>query len=132
MALQNTHYYDGQLINRKQELAPKLDQLHRLSAKKKSKLVLRLQHKLEQKLDRIAQIHLDLIINSIGTQSNYDPTNDLNADDLLYLCAFEIVKADNTEFGELFIEQLIDLQTGNCPQGRTHRLFQLLVAFEDK
>jgi len=58
---------------------------------------------------------------------NYDPTNDMYADDLLYLCYEKAI--GNSEFTESLILQLVDMESGLCPQGRVIRLFQILMAF---
>lgn len=59
--------------------------------------------------------------------SNIDSTTGLVADELLTLC---YQHKDNPDFILLLEEQLIDMRTGFCPQGRTHRLYQLLLAFD--
>ena len=70
---------------------------------------------------------LKKIIDDIGSNNNYDHTNDLNADDLLSLCS--ILKHNEDFLNELEI-QLLDMQSGFCSQGRTHRLFQLILLFQ--
>ncbi len=69
---------------------------------------------------------LEIIVNDIGTMNNYDPSNDLNVDDILYACWDY---HEDQHFLNLFEEQLYDMQSGLCSQGRTHRLYQLLVTF---
>lgn len=76
----------------------------------------------------IALSFLENIVASMGTPSNIDNTNGLVADDLICICW---VYRYNIEFMRLLEMQLIDMATGFCPQGRTHRLFQTLLAFTD-
>jgi hypothetical protein len=69
-------------------------------------------------------------LNSILTgthQQNYDPTNQICALDILKL--FTPTLLANKDFLVELEVQLMDMTTGSCPQGRTHRLLQLLVAF---
>ena len=62
-----------------------------------------------------------------NTDSNYDPINKLNAIDLLYII-FTIYQ-HNYDIIPLFIEQLKDLESGFCPQGRTIRLIQIIQPY---
>ena len=58
--------------------------------------------------------------------NNYDPINNLDTIDLLYIVyKFSI---DN-DIISLLIEQLKDMQTGFCPQGRTIRLIQIIQPY---
>lgn len=70
----------------------------------------------------------ELLCNSIGTPSNYDKINNISVDHLLY----EIAKLSNT-IDDLTIleEQLIDMKTGSCPQGRSLRLIQILKSWRN-
>lgn len=57
---------------------------------------------------------------------NYDPDDDLHAYDLLEACATLGV---TQELVDVLTEQLRDMATGFCPQGRTHRLLSVFQAF---
>jgi len=83
------------------------------------------------KLSPAGNKNLWIIINSINTSSNHDKTNDILVEDILYILANKIKqdKIDLTDFAKLLDEQLCDMTTGFCPQGRVHRLYQLLNAF---
>lgn len=68
------------------------------------------------------------------TSPNYDPSNDLWADDLLFLC-YELYRRDShrrprdrSDILRTLAEQLHDMSTGPCPPGRTTRLFQTYTA----
>lgn len=78
--------------------------------------------------DRTAYLFLEQIILQIGTPMNIDPTNKIIADDLICLCW---LYKENKEFMSILETQLMDMNTGFCSQGRTHRLFQTLLAFID-
>lgn len=78
------------------------------------------------KLSPIAISYLENIVASMGTPLNIDNTNGLIADDLICICW---VYRGNIDFMSMLETQLIDMATGFCPQGRTHRLFQILLAF---
>ena len=116
----NTHYYDGKLDLK---LLPELDNVKNLS--KEDKLI-KTDNLLKSISDPISVKFLKRIINDFGKSSNKDPTNNLIADDLVCLCE---AHKNNKDFIESLEFQLKDMQTGFCPQGRTHRLFQLLIAF---
>jgi hypothetical protein len=83
--------------------------------------------KLTSSFNCVATQFLKQIVDSIGTNANYDNTNDLNVDDLLVLC---YNKRQNKDFINELEIQLIDMSSGSCPQGRTHRLYQIIKAFE--
>lgn len=69
---------------------------------------------------------MEVLLNDLGTPANFDSSNNIWADDLLVLC---LPHLDNPDFREAMTEQLNDMRTGFCPQGRTHRLYQLVKAF---
>lgn len=65
--------------------------------------------------------------------SNYDPSNDCYACELLAIC-FDILFEQKHETEEdfkglikLFLEQIDDMSTGICPPGRTTRLIQFII-----
>lgn len=156
--MDNTHYYDGKLDFAslyfppvyKQALIDKfvtdikpenlenyhtiLEQLHVISVEEifpivRRVIVLNLINILKDKITPKAFIYLHGIIKDYGTSKNYDPTNKLSADDLLYLTSYHL--HDET-FIILLIEQLENMEAGFCEQGRTHRLFQLILAFQEE
>lgn len=69
--------------------------------------------------------YYDLMLNN--DPANYDPINKLHALDLLYIVCEISLK--NPEILELLEEQLNDMTTGFCPQGRTIRLYQIILPF---
>jgi hypothetical protein len=77
-----------------------------------------------------AQHFVDLIAedSAYNPSANYDPTNQMYADDLLML-AYQLT----TRFGDDLIRtletQLADMAGGPCSQGRATRLFQVVAAF---
>ena len=68
----------------------------------------------------------DMLINSLGQPNNVDPINGYIVDNLLYDLACIIENVDIN----ILVEQLIDLRSGTCPQGRTLRLIQVLQAYQ--
>lgn len=64
-------------------------------------------------------------------ERNYDPSNGLWADDLLASIVMWYTKNKDLDTLPILIEQLSDvLQSGQCPQGRCIRLFQIYVSLE--
>ncbi len=69
------------------------------------------------------------ITHGIQQSSNYDNTNGMYADDVLYIVCRKIDETNNTDALVYLSEQLSDIMTsGQCPQGRSTRIFQVLVA----
>ncbi len=110
----NTHYYDGK-IN------------HAIQSNKLENVMKKGNELCQLNLKPEALYYLNQIVKDIGTFNNYDPTNNLNADDLICICW---LYKDNVDFLEEFEIQLMDMASGFCSQGRCHRLYQLILAFE--
>ncbi len=114
--MEYTHTYDGQLkIN---FTTPNdLDE----KRKRGTELITAVKH-----FNPLALHFLTTIVNDIGMSSNFDATNNISADDLIF-------HTWNYRFNPEFLIQLelqlLDMQTGFCPQGRVCRLYQLLCAF---
>lgn len=108
----NTHTYDFLLPPLNFESSVKKDF---------SQLRLELSKRLNQH-NQSALTYFDLIVNDGHNHQNFDQTNNIYADDLLYLLSINIESIP----WEYFIEQLLDISTGSCPQGRTIRLFQII------
>lgn len=124
MAKTDTHTYDGQL---KPELIPELAIVATFPLNQKKQCGAELiQQFISKPSNPTALNFLKQIVQAMGTKANIDPSNGLIADDLICLCWK--FKDDSKFLLELEI-QLIDMATGFCPQGRTHRLFQILLPF---
>jgi len=110
----NTHTYDGHLLPLKQEFSSLLDDPD------KEKEIEKLR---ELITDTTALSFFDKIVLNRNHQSNFDKSNGLYAFDLLYILAVYREKIPiNT-----FEEQLCDMETGFCPEGKTTRLYQLII-----
>lgn len=117
MSVTDTHTYDGQLNQ-----LPELSEIQLLSIIQKKE---RGQELLEL-IDQNKALYLRDIISNMGSSVNFDPTNNLWADDLISLCW---VYRHNPYFITELEIQLTDMSTGFCPQGRTHRLYQIILPF---
>lgn len=112
----DTHYYDGLIDN-----TLKYNNIINIDDKKQ------VINQLLKYINNPISLHvLNILIKDIGTCNNYDNTNNLNVDDLLCLC---VQHMNNREFINELELQLSDMINGLCPQGRTHRLYQLLISF---
>ena len=80
-----------------------------------------------QSLQTTAYTFLERIVVAMGTSENVDSSNNMNADDLICLAW---MYRGNVEFMTELEIQLVDMQNGFCSQGRTHRLFQIILAFQ--
>ncbi len=132
----NTHYYDGKLSdilvqivqnqqeNNSDELTTEKNTLFtRLSKDIKESPLVPPQYR------RTAVIAINKIMQSIRQPANYDRTNGLYADDVLYLVCKHIYETMNMEALQYLSEQLSDIITsGQCPQGRSTRVFQVFYS----
>jgi len=112
----DTHFYDGQLISIKfpdVNIEDKREAFEQFRSKLTSVA---------------AQKCVDLILKD--TERNYDHTNTMYADDLLY----HILENNNDESScifDLLQEQLADVvMSGQCPQGRVIRLYQIYLLLD--
>lgn len=115
----DTHLYDGKIKN---EID--LQEYENLDIEEKKKFCFPLTEKIK---NSEAKIYLEKIYQDIGNHQNFDPTNKINADNLLCACS---KLSNNEDFVDELEIQLADMKTGHCPQGRTHRLYQILLAFQ--
>ncbi len=148
--LQNAHFYDNKLSERKATLQRSIDRVSHLTIQEKVAIFDKIAREIETVLESDARsgersrqhalvflniIRSDLVrYGRINSQANYDPTNDLHADDLLMLCGeilFGDALADKLEFLALLTQQLHDMESGSCPQGRTSRLIQVVASYEE-
>lgn len=72
------------------------------------------------------------IVRDIDTPANYDPINDNYADEIFANILYLINTSPSEKnsqipdtINNLIVEQLNDMYTGACPQGRSTRLFQI-------
>lgn len=120
------HIFDGQLLRTKTSLSPYLENAFQMSSEEKLKAFERLRSLIQP------NVNFEIIVNDFRTGPNYDATNDLYADDILYICAELLSKVPDKEcFISVLNQQLSEMSTGMCPQGRTHRLIQVITAFEE-
>lgn len=115
----NVHAYDGKLKDTKLIYFNKHDKL---------KLFGRIKKKINNRF--LNHIISDFLKYGVDTKSpNYDSLNELYADDILATILdliFKSVSQNNSDdIFKLFIEQLNDMSTGFCSQGRTVRLIQI-------
>ncbi len=123
-----THFYDRCLSK---DLLEKINSLISKSREisKENKLLAFSRLRIDISDDILALKYYDEMINDYieNNNINYDPINNLNPIDLLYIIYSIYIKDNNIT--SLLIEQLKDMQTGFCPQGRTIRLIQLIQPY---
>jgi len=133
----NTHTYDGKLSLSKEILITDIFRVCEIPKDEKLEAFSQMGDILKKfsGFTPIARKCFDTILQSFSSEghtckgANYDPTNDLHADDLLYLCYEKLDEGKNKDFAEGLLLQLQEMASGICPQGRTTRLFQLLLAY---
>ena len=72
---------------------------------------------------------LGILINEIGTANNYDNINNVSIDNLLFELA-SFIPTFNSDNIELLNIYLIEMKTGLCAQGRSHRLRMFLFLLD--
>ena len=127
----DVHTFDGKLLEVRKSLSFYLECAAQISHENKLAAfeLLRMFIKPNVNFNTIVE---DFRRDGHDANSNHDPTNDLHADDLLYLCWIILEKVpDKYHFTSLLDMQFTDMNSGMCSQGRTHRLFQLVLAFKE-
>lgn len=89
--------------------------------------------------DSYAVLYINRIKQDMLSKSsaNYDPTNDVYADDVLWLCGKILTGhtrqclSNKNDFVKELAMNLEDMRFGDCPQGRTTRLLQVMFSFEE-
>lgn len=117
----NTHYYDNNIsleILTKIGTFPKTNKVEKFN---------KLRYDIIKYGNLTALKYYDEIVQSYVNNdgSNYDPINKIDCSDLMYI----IAKKYNNDLLPDLIEQLEDMKTGFCPQGRTIRLLQIIGSF---
>lgn len=129
----NVHIFDGELLESKLLLSSYLESAAEVLSEDKIITFERLRTFIQP---NGANVNFDTIVNDFKIHghnqgSNYDQSNGLYADDLLYLCAVIMQNLDDKDELILIInQQLMDMMGGICAQGCTHRLFQIIMAFK--
>lgn len=132
----NTHYYDGKLVDH--ELVQAVHDQQKvadaeLTAHKHllfTNLIedIKLNPAVLDKYRPTAIRAVEVIKQNIRQAANYDQTNSMYADDVLYMVCKNTKNADVLVY---LSEQLSDILTsGQCAQGRSTRIFQVLSALE--
>lgn len=126
--LLNTHFYDGKL-NRNPNLDAKIESVRDIDENEKRRVILQFFQQPKNKLSKIGNEYMRKVIDDMihpnGKVKNFDGKNGLWAGDVLYLICKNnpsrtIVDVINVQFE--------DMRTGLCPQGRSTRLYQVLLA----
>lgn len=141
--LLNTHNYDNNVdlsLDLGVEIVEKLDK-HSSNEKKDvvCQFVFEILTMNVPEKDNASVHFLNTVVNEWGLPSNFDNTNIMWAEDMLYICALEwnnisLLPIDEmvsmrNDFSKLLFTQLSDMQSGPCAQGRTIRLWQIAKAY---
>jgi len=138
----NTHTYDGRVYI-DEDVKKLILETNKLVQEEKKKLVNFFVNSVSSvnvpEKDTFSIFFLNVIVTDWGQNSNFDVTNNLRAEEVLYICALEwnnIQKSQDIEkekilkdFSSSFFTQLSDIQFGPCPQGRVTRLWQIAKSF---
>ncbi len=137
--LLQTHTYDALLKERKLEIKSHLERVLLIDRQTKLDMFEKLSVLLRTSggYNNPSELYFNVIVNDYKNNNNapnYDPSNELFAPDLLYLCG-ELCFSKDTKVVEDVLEltniQLSDMATGPCPPGRTTRLIQIVLSFQN-
>ncbi len=117
----NVHQYDGQL--NEVVLSSKFN-----SSEEALECILQIPKKVPLSCKAL-EIFKQLVVD-IGTEGNHDQDNHLRVEDLLYEIAYLLLEVGLTLHSQILEEQLLDMASGMCPQGRTTRLCQVIHALK--
>ena len=100
------------------------------SLEERKRLILELEDKVT---NPSARLGIHLIYANAGTMNNLDNTNGKQAEDLLADLAHSILVENQVDILPLLEEQMADMfHLGQCAQGKTTRLWQLIQALDKK
>lgn len=119
----NTHYYDGKLKIKYQNLKHELeDQIIQLD-----QCWIEIKQLVMQETKGAQRKKANMILNKLRSNDhgNYDKANDIHIHELIPYVWTKVREYDNSG-KRVFIEQLIDITRGMCPQGRVTRLLQVV------
>lgn len=127
--LLDAHYYDGKLHNLYKNIKfPNLC----LEQKKRNIEILASMLYNRPTLNDQGRSCLNKVVSDFNDRANYDPSNNVTVEDLLnYIFLYQ---ADSDEqlndILEMLCIQFNEMISGLCPQGRTHRIAQVLFMLE--
>ena len=121
----DVHYYDGNWG----DVDRYIDKITNIPSPLKQDHINSLRSRLTNGKIKISPIAI-LNFNTIAATNTFDPSNKIHVYDLLYILE-ELCKEyeDPTDLLNIMVEQLEDLSSGLCTQGRTTRLYQIMVSF---
>lgn len=138
----NTHFYDGKLKEAKAQLTPYLDDVGKIAFQDKLELFAKFTSLLVLRptTTQQSQHNLSVIIadyqkcKDCGKSQqpgdpNYDASNNLASEDLLYFLAdlvCQVKTPHQDDFLDLANQQFTEMSSGMCPQGRAYRILQVI------
>ena len=130
----NTHFYDKNISKETLEkIKPFVDLSNNISKDEKLLSFNELKTYLEKiNISTIGMFFYDQMIKSYINKDSlsYDPINNLDSINLLYIIYLIYHESNNNNDILLLLgDQLEDMKTGFCPQGRTIRLLQIINLF---
>lgn len=75
---------------------------------------------------------LIILLNDVGKDSNCDSRSNMTVENILYEIQYRIEMLEFPIEVGTFEDQLIDMKTGMCVQGRTSRLIQVMLSLVPK
>ena len=135
----NTHYYDGKLlanelvqaVHDQQKVADAELTTHKHLLFTGLIEDIKINPAVLDKYRPTAIRAIEVIKQNIRQKNNYDQTNSMYADDVLYMVCKKIDHTKNKDVLVYLSEQLSDILTsGQCSQGRSTRIFQVLSTLD--
>ena len=117
MKATDTHYYDNKISPDIIDIINKMDITNTDLNQLRNKLI-------ASKIDKTGLKYYDKIIKN---KDNYDPINKLDIIKMLHI--INHISDNNSDILLILKEQLSDLKSGFCLQGRSIRLLQILIPY---
>lgn len=132
----NTHDYDGKLSGMVELYQPHISNASNIDYLTKLASFTRLQNALSKRPGFAGEACRNFLVIVSDYKkcekrgANYDPSNNLHAADLLYICGEVLFacQSKDTDIPDIIIEQLVGMSGGMCAQGRTYRLMGIIPA----
>ncbi len=120
--MQNVHDYDNKLQDSIKTLEDKIATVTNISSEERQS---KFQELISHMIDEVAKKNLSALLKSL----EYDPINKIHTEHLLLIIINALIK-DNWDQSllSLLSEQLKDMSSGFCAQGKTIRLLQIAKA----
>lgn len=120
--MKDVHEFDNKLCESIKYIDNKINSISNIEKEDKINKFRQLQDHI---IDKVAKHNLEILLNNL----NYDPINKIHTEHLLLIIIDALIKNNwDKSIINLLSEQLKDMSTGFCEQGKSIRLLQIALA----